>query len=258
LNEFINILNQQKFRATNAYWNYLCLNAPWSVGYVSTLIELVSFETKEAWENFYYQSGIKRNDIIAKQFLEKTEVLNHHTLKKVDPIKIQQLSWEQKNLNFQYGRTKEQLAEKGKILFDFTSQKGVAISLVECIECVRFRTVCETWNGIIIRERNTIQKLKETFPNVEFCKTSGEFDHQYAVDYELKINGNLICGIQIKPKSYTYKTPYLNKARVANNKKNATYKTQFGKVVFDVIARANGIILNKEVLPEIQKIIKIV
>lgn len=251
MNEFVNILNQQKFRATNASWNYLCLNAPWSVGYVSTLIELVTFNTKEAWEKYYYQSGKERNDIIAKQFIEKTPILNHHTLKKTDSIKIQQLSWELKNLNFQYGRTKEQLTEKGEILFNHMFKKGVAISLGECIECVRFRTICETWNGIIIRERNTVQKLKEIFPDIEFCKTNGQFDHQYAVDYELKINGSLICGVQIKPKSYTYKTPYLNKARTANKHKNITYKTQFGKSVFDVIAQTNGTILNKEIITEI-------
>jgi len=256
MDEFINTLDQQKFRATNACWNNLCLNAPWSVGYVSTLIELQSFNCKEAWEEFYYDSGSKRNDIIAKQFIEKTDLLNHPTLKKVDPTKIQQLSWQLKNLNFKYGRTKEQIAEKGEILFEHITQKGVSISKIECIECVRFRTICETWNGIIIRERNTVQKLKEAFPNIEFCKTSGEFDHQYAVDYELKINGSLICGIQIKPKSYTYKKPYLNKARCANKHKNNVYKTQFGKNVFDVITQANGFILNKEVLREIHEIIQ--
>lgn len=250
-------MDPQKFKATNASWNNLCLNAPWSVGYVSSLIELESFDSKEAWENFYYQSGTKRNEIIAKQFTDKTNILNHHTLKKDKPTTIRQLSWELKNLNFQYGRTKEQLAEKGKILFDDVTQKGISISEAECIECVRYRTICETWNGIIIRERNTVHNLKAIFPNLEFCKTDGQFDHQYAVDYEMKVNGKLVCGIQIKPKSYTYKTPYLSKARAANKQKNNSYKTLFGKVVFDVIAQTNGTVLNQAVITEIQKTIKI-
>jgi len=256
LDEFINRLDQQKFKATNAYWNSLSLNAPWSVGYVSTLIELKSFDNKEAWEEYYYQSGKIRNDIIAKCSIQQRDLLNQHTLKKNNSSKIQQLSWELKNLNYQYGRTKGQLAEKGKILFDYVTQKGVLISEAECIECVRYRTICETWNGIVIRERNTIQNLEKHFPDLEFCKTNGQFDHQYAVDYELKVNSKLVCGIQIKPKSYTYEAPYLNKARAANKQKNATYKTLFGKLVFDVIAQTNGTILNQKVLLEIQKTIK--
>lgn len=252
MNEFLNTIDLQKFRATNAHWNSLCLNDPWSVGYVSTLIETRSFNSKEEWETYYYQSGLKRNEIIAEKFVNYVDFLNNHSLKKTNPNKIKNLGWQYKNVNFQFGRTKEQLAEKGQILYNNVSRKGLNILLSECIECVRFRTICETWNGIIIRERNTVKKLKKTFKNILFYKTTGNFDHKYAVDYELKYNDKLICGIQIKPKSYTYSTPYLNKAKSANNKKNLYYKTTFNKNVYDVISQANGTIINKEVLSEIK------
>jgi len=252
MDEFINTIDHQKFRATNALWNNLCLNDPWSVGYVSTLIETKSFNSKEEWEIFYYQSGNERNEIITEKFSNFINLLNNHTLKKTNPAQIQNLDWALKNVNFQFGRTKEQLTEKGIILYNFLSRKGANILQDECIECVRFRTICETWNGIIIRERNTIEKLKETFKNIEFHKTTGDFDHKYAVDYELKHKNRLICGIQIKPKSYTYNTSYLNKAKSANSKKNLEYKTTFNKNVFDVISQANGTIINNEVLTEIK------
>jgi hypothetical protein len=113
---------------------------------------------------------------------------------------------------------------------------------------VRFRVICETWNGVIVRERNTIQVLKEKFPDYEFRKVSGEIDHQYAVDYEVYKNGKLTVAIQIKPQSYTWKAPYILKARQANMFKNQEYFKNFGVRVYDIIADTKGNIQNQEVL----------
>jgi hypothetical protein len=246
--EFINTVNPDKFRATNSHWNNLCLNDPWSVGYVSTLIETQNFASKEAWEQFYYDSGALRNEQISMRSEADKQILHDFTLKFSNPNTINELSWEIKNLNFQYGRTNAQMAEKGKVLYDFVSSKNINISLEECIECVRFRTICETWNGIIIREKNTVETLKLKFPQLTFEKTAGEFDHKFAVDYELKLSEKLVCGIQIKPKSYLGNAPYLKKAQQANKYKNAEYFKSFGKPIVDVISQLNGIILNPEVL----------
>jgi MjaI restriction endonuclease len=245
--EFINVIHPDKFRATNAAWNNLLLNDPWSVGYVSTLIETQHFLSKEAWEQFYYESGNKRDEQISKHSEADKQILNDFSLKSTNPNKINELSWEIKNLNFQYGRTKSQIAEKGKTLFDFVSSKNINISFEECIECVRFRTICETWNGIIVREKNTVETLKQRFPLFTFEKTAGEFDHKFAVDYELKHLGQLVCGIQIKPKSYLGNAPYLKKAQQANGYKNTEYQKLIGKPVFDIISQLNGTVLNPEV-----------
>ena len=50
MEEFVNTIDLQKFASTNGAWNDLMLNDPWSVGYVTTLIELKQFKTKEEWE----------------------------------------------------------------------------------------------------------------------------------------------------------------------------------------------------------------
>lgn len=246
--EFINTVDLDKFRATNAHWNNLLLNDPWSVGYVSTLIEMQNFSTKEAWEQFYYESGALRNEQISKRSEGDKQILNDFALKFSNPNKINELSWEIKNLNFQYGRTEVQMAEKGKVLYETVKSNSLCISLEECIECVRFRTICETWNGIILREKNTIETLKRQFPLLTFEKTLGEFDHKFAVDYELKLSEKLVCGIQIKPKSYLGNAPYLKKAQQANKYKNAEYIKSFGKPVMDIISQLNGVILNPEIV----------
>lgn len=81
---------------------------------------------------------------------------------------------------------KQQIAKKGTILFKHAQAKGIAISEEDCVEAVIYRTICQTWNGVIIRERNTIRTLKSKFAELNFVSTSGNFDHKYAVDYEIK------------------------------------------------------------------------
>ena len=251
MDEFLLKVDQVKFRHTNAVWNELCLNDPWSVGYVSTLVEGHPFNTKEEWEDFYYQSGQKRESIINSLNEQSRQLLNDHTLKYNNPQQITSLDGRLKNLNFYYGRTSNQLKEKGTILHKAVSAKSINISEAECTECVRFRTICETWNGIIIRETNTVGHLKKIFPEVEFLKTEGAFDHQYAVDYELSHNGTMFCAIQIKPKSYTYNTAYVNKARESNARKNQLYVEKYHTHVIDIISRSNGEIENTKVISQI-------
>ena len=246
--EYILTIDAEKFRSTNAPWNNLMLNDPWSVGYVTTLIELVPFEKKEDWENFYYESGQKRELEIAKLSTDLQSTVNDEALIRVNKNEVNQLSWDLKNLNTQYGRTKERLEKKGLILFNEVKNNGLGLTLEDCIECVRFRVICETWNGVIVRERNTVQNLLKQFPNTEFRKVSGEMDHTFAVDYELYKNGVLTSAIQIKPQSYTLNAPYIQKARNANKYKNQEYLKKFGVQVYDVISDSKGNIVNADVL----------
>ena len=52
MDEFSIPIDADKFRKTNSPWNDLLLNDPWSVGYVSMLIELQTFHNKEEWKQF--------------------------------------------------------------------------------------------------------------------------------------------------------------------------------------------------------------
>ena len=251
MDEFINSLNTARFERTNGLWNDLMLNDPWSVGYVTTLIEMETFNSKEEWEAYYYNSGENRNLKISKLTSDLKEKLNDEQLMLRNKSEIYKMSWDLKNLNYNYGRTQQQIAYKGSILFQQATRKGVDMTEEECIEAVRFRTICQTWNGIVIRERNTISTLYRKFPTADFISTSGDFDYTYAVDYELKISEKLICGIQIKPKSYLGNAPYLRKAQSANARKNQEFKNQFGKPVLNIISKNNGEVINEEALNQI-------
>ena len=251
MEEFVLGIDRDKFSSTNGMGNSLMLNDPWSVGYVSTLIELQSWQSKEEWEEFYYRSGEQRQALLG----DNRDPLDNFSLIRTDREAVNKLSWDVKNLNTQYGRTKEDLKRKAEVLYASVRNNGHGLTLEECEECVRFRVICETWNGIILRENNTIGVLTARFPMLSFEKTSGEIDHRYAVDFEVFRAGSLICGIQIKPQSYTWNAPYIAKARTANKAKNVAYSKLKGVPVFDIISKTNGEIQSIKVLEQINSLI---
>lgn len=257
MEEFTNVVDASKFASTNGSWNDLMLNDPWSVGYVTTLIELKQFSTKEEWENFYYESGKERDRKIEKLSSTDRGIVNDYTLAKKGKSYIYSIPWTLKNINYQLGRTKEQLDVKGRALFDRMQSLNQEITYEECCECIRYRVICETWNGVICREHNTIKKLKTCFPKADFVKVPGEIDYEYAVDYEVFCNGKLICAIQIKPSSYfNGNAPYLINARSANQRKNSLYTSEKKIPVFNVSSKTSGEIQNVDVITEINKLIK--
>jgi len=248
MDEFSLPIDANKFRSTNESWNNLMLNDPWSVGYVTSLIVIAEFTKKEDWEAFYYKSGEERNQQIKFLNDEQRTLVNDEQLVSKNSSKIRQLSWNLKNLNFQFGRTEEQLKKKGLILYNAVKNNGFNLNPEECFHCVHFRVICETWNGVIIREANTIATLKRLFPHADFRKVDGKFDHKYAVDYEVFKDGKLVYGLQIKPESYTRNAPYINEARFANQQKNQAYQSKFSVPVYDIIAGSGGNVINQEII----------
>ena len=248
--EFKLSIDAEIFRSTNDAWNILMLNDPWSVGYVTSLIELKEWNSKEEWEEYYYQSGAER----LKLANNNIELIENFQLIRSNKNAIWNLSWDIKNLNFQYGRTKEDLLKRAEVLFKYMKNQGSPITLDQCFECVRYRTICETWNGVIIREENTVKRLQTMFGDqVEIKKTDGAIDHTYAVDYEVYANGKLKFGIQIKPKSYNGNAPYLVRARNANQRKFDAFRNKFGSPVFMLTSKSSGKIINSEVVINMQR-----
>jgi len=205
---FVNILDPEKFRATNNTWNLLGLNSPQNVGMVSEIISQKPFSSKEEWEEYYYI----------------------------------------------HGRSKEYLATVGQKLYD--AVKGnLNISLEECVECVRFRVICETWNGIILREINTIKQLNLIYDNKYDFRKTGDSDFDFAVDYEMYHADKLLCGIQIKPTSYlTSDAEYIRRAKRCNIEKNERYEEKFGVPVITITSETNGNITSNTEIVKLHKI----
>lgn len=246
--EYINRLDTVKFRSTNDTWNQLMLNDPWSIGSVSYLSKKRHFVNKEDWESYYHASGEERERIISTK--TESDQSFYQDVKNLPTNRdfIKTLSFDQKIININYGRTPQRLREKGEILYASVKNNGCALTLEDCIECVRFRVVCETWNGIILRENNTILTLKNQFPDYVYKVVDGDVDYKYAVDYEIYSQDKLKYAIQIKPTSYLGDQPYLLKARKANEEKNKRYKLLNNVEVYYIYADTKGNIQNPAIL----------
>ena len=222
-------------------WNELGLNAPWSVGYVSDLIESRPFANKEAWRDYYYASGEKRNEGLVKLPEPTRDILQQFHPTEDLRQKIRSLAFVDRRWNYQFGRTREDLAAKGRFLYrKLQEREATDITVEECIAHVRFRVVAETWNGLMVREKAAVAWLKQSLPSLEVRKTPGAFDYRYSVDYELYQAGKLVCGIQVKPASYQGKGLHLERARSANQRKQGLYFEEFGKPVFDMLMKGNA------------------
>lgn len=239
------------FRSTNEVWNQLGLNAKWSVGTVTEIIQQRSFVTKEEWQQYYYESGRERLRLIQSLPSEDRELL----LRRKAPRFIKE---ELRFLNTHYGRTPEELDEKGRLLYESMVQKDPTITLELCQSAVHYRVIGETWNGVMVREQRTISNLMKQVrewgvDHGEWRKTPGDFDYQYEVDYELFLNQQRVVGLQIKPDSYRGFTPYLEQAKRINLYKNEQYYAAFQTPVLYVYANSKGQITNNS---EVQSVLK--
>ncbi|MFF2531368.1 MjaI family restriction endonuclease [Brevibacillus sp. NPDC058079] len=226
---FHNQIDAKKFRSTNAMWNAMKMNSPMSVGYVTNLIESRSFSAKEEWRDYYYESGRERLILIEK---------NGST----------------KDLHLNYGRTEEELKKLGEKMYAELEKRGnlLGITLAECVYMVKYRVMGETWNGVVMREKNTIQKLENFFPTFSFCKVDGAIDYKYAIDYEVFHGSILVCALQIKPLSYEKgSSPEILKAKFGNKAKNELYEKEKGVPVFYVYSKIDGAVLNQEVIEKL-------
>ncbi|WPS85318.1 MjaI family restriction endonuclease (plasmid) [Brevibacillus halotolerans] len=231
---FHNKIDPKKFRSTNAIWNELKLNSPMSVGYVTNLIESRSFLNKEEWRDFYYKSGRERQILIEKNGYAKDLYLN-------------------------YGRTEEELQKLGEKMFAELQKRGnyLGITLAECVYMVKYRVMGETWNGVVMREKNTVQSLENLFPSYSFQKVDGAIDYKYGVDYEIYNGSRLVCALQVKPRSYEKgSTPEILKAKLGNKAKNDLYEKEQGVPVLYVYSKIDGTILNKDVIHQLTNLLE--
>lgn len=263
MNCFINNISNEKMRLTNGPWNKLGLNNPWAIGLVSKIIGQRTFKNKEEWEKYYFESGRERLKKIAKLPLKYQVIL-------LDPHGIEQYNevpYEYRKLNYDYGRTKEDLSKLAHMLQGYLCSNPKLykeIGMYDVVQMVRFRALRETWNGIIIREQNTIKVLQEILKNqnidyskLKFVSAEGEEDAQYAIDYKLYYDNEYLLALQIKPVSYMNNNKsYIKEIKKINKDKHMFYKKKTNIDTLYIYSGHNGQIKNKNIINTIVSIIK--
>lgn len=240
---FTHEMDPKGFQQTNQVWNRIGLNAKWSIGVMTELIQQQTFLTKEDWMNYYYESGRERLNLIQLLSVQDQALV-------LSPKRPRGIREELARLNTHYGRTPEELNQKGEILHREMQSRGFDVTLELCQQAVHYRVIGETWNGIMGRECEAIcwleQQLNQWGITEGQClKTTGEIDYEYAVDFELYINQNRVAGIQVKPDSYRGYTPYLNEAKRINLVKNEKYFTKFQAPVIYIYTTDKGVVTNQ-------------
>ncbi len=250
---FENPVLPQQSEKLESMWQGLHLQDPWSVGKLSNIFELRAFDQRQDWVEFYYRMGEMRVKELSRLTHDEVEVLENDLLASYDAEIIENLSWQLKNINYQNGRTKEQLQKKADTLHKYAMKNGVECTFQQCFEVIQYAVMGVTWNEAAIRAENTVSTLKKRFPFITFDKKDGKFDRKYAVDYELYKKQRLVCGIQIKPASYFRSfSPYIKRAKAIAAIKNQDYRQQHGSSVFDVISDTEGTILNHTIFESIE------
>ncbi len=236
---------REKERVLNPIVERHRLCGPNSVGQVTDLILSDNFKEKSEWEDFYLKSGEIRKNLIEKQSKEMKKT----ALKKFIS-----------SINKKYGRTEEELKEKGKKLFEWIPEeierlnKALEvlgkIDLSDCQECIKQYVLDNTWEGIIKTENAVVEKLKKIGVK-KIIKTEGDVDTKMGIDREIfSDDGKKKIGVQIKP-SNSRGTPLID----AHNK-NAQSKYD-GKVITIYSDKKGKFKHEEEIIKEIKNYLNI-
>lgn len=244
-----------KLAYTNDFWNNMKLNSAWNIGTVTSIIQQRSFDSKEEWKEYYFKSGEERLEL-----LKAVSIEDRSRLKSIEVWNYFQASSREVNaINTTYGRTKEELDAIGDILYGAVraTNNPHQITRNDCRYMVLYRTLGETWNGLMKRERSTIETLRNVFGD-EFRieKVDGETDIKYEVDVEIFHKDVLIAGIQVKPESYLRGFKGNKKTYAINARKNEAYTQLKGVPVFYIYSSTDGKIYNFDILKEIAALIE--
>lgn len=240
-------IDKKRIAYSNLNWNMNKFNAPWNVGYTVKLIKDKNFNTINEWIDYYFSSGEER-----LKEIEKLSPVRQTILKGKKPHD----SIPERHLNYKKGRTKEEVKQIGRELYQSVLKTGNKGNLTknECIYIAFYRILCETWNGIMVREKNSKKLIEEYFMRnsiqIHLVDTFAEFDDEYAVDFEFYKDGQIYCGIQVKPTSYRANKDYLIKAKQINKTKNEKYYLKFNRPIFYIYSNENGEISNIETLKD--------
>lgn len=249
--------DKSKLANSQGIWNHLYLNDPWSIGYVSNLIETASFQSKSYWEQFYFESGEERNRIVADLPVEKQQLLNDELFLFQNREIMMTLPEKFKAVNYEHGRTRSQLNKKAELQFQICRQHHIEITEQESQEIVHFRVIGETWNNMMARKQQVVEHiLSLEAEDITVEKTDFDTEKLYAVDYEIKQNQKLLCAIQIKPTSFikSLSEKVIN-AQSVFKKKHEQYSVRFNKAV-NVIVFENNNFADNTIIKKIEDCIQ--
>lgn len=220
-----------EFKRSNEVWNRLKLNHGFVVGYLMRLIEEGNCKSFKEWEDYYLNSGIKRNQLINK--LPRTIQYKLNTFNK--SVDRQYFDY-----NLLYGRTKEELLTIAKKL-----DRELHIGIELAFNYVYIRVIDETWIGYS-RECISLERLRKYVKHHGLTaeKTNYYIDVNYGVDFEIKRGNKIVAGVQLKSINYFENKNALAEINDINKRKNSMYEQKYKAPVIYLYVDKNNYIVN--------------
>lgn len=232
-------------RNTERIWDVSHIRTTWSVGSFSYLIDQFKSNDLTSFINAYYKSGEDRLQEISKLPENFQKYLLDYKLYITKPFVARSIPKNISYLNTRYGRTKEELKTKALDLKLLCEGKNLQLSSDECFDLVCYRLFNQTWDGLILREKNTIENLEKKYPNIRFKKTSHNIDEVYSIDFEMFDQSDKLVGaLQIKPVSYMHAGNSIAKDKKLHEKGNKKYFKMFNVPIFYIFSEKNGNIVD--------------
>lgn len=220
-----NIRNTKEFSYTNRIWNDLHLNSRRNIGALMFLIKNSKATTIEEWAKYYFTTGRDRANIITR--LNTFENKNK-------PIDF-------RIIDSEYGRTLHDFSKIAKTLVE-----KLNISFELALNYVYIRVIDETWVGYN-RELIVFNKLKDLLKNsdIEVRQVDYQKDVEFAIDYELVRDKEVILGIQLKSTNYKESGHgKLTDCKIMNIEKNIRYSDVFDAYVVYLYISSDDEIIN--------------
>ena len=238
------------FKQTNEPWNKFNLNQAWTIGLMTLIISNKNFNNFSEWENYYFESGKERQNLLSHLDKDKALKLRDLTANYTNPYRYKEhLSIEEVRINENYGRTIDEIRYLSDKFHGYLSQSlpKLNISRAVCFNYVYIRIIDEIYIGFE-REVNTIKRLRKLFKDYSFVKTDFETDRKFAIDVEVYYKNILVCGIQIKSVAYKINNKnILKETKSFNHTKNEKYEKINNVPVVYVYSSTEGFIQNTEI-----------
>jgi len=240
------------FTWTNDSWNDIQLNAGWSIGLITKIVNTNMFQSFDEWEGYYLETGLKRQNLLKKvtpaRYTQLTDLRGVFT----SPSTFKKgLTGYEVDINEAHGRTIDELHFIGDCLYEEVVKRGNPHNLTvnDCFNFTYIRAIDEGYIGIQ-REVNTFNTLAKACPDMVFRFATATVDRFYAVDIEaLSHSGELLCGLQIKsPYFKKGKTAAMKRAMAYNKAKHTKYTNKYDVPAYFVYSSIEGVIENSEVI----------
>ena len=138
------------FRWTNDVWNELNLNAGWSIGLITKIVDDKQFESFKEWESYYFETGQIRQERLKRAIpTTRVRLIDLRAVYKDSQTFKKGLTNYEVDINEAHGRTMDELKGLARVMHEEIIKRGnpYNLSAKDCFTHIYIRVVDEAYIG---------------------------------------------------------------------------------------------------------------